>query len=223
MEYYNDLVPGDITTVSLENTATPLANTMVVNGLMPAQTYVFTIFAHNLSNKHSPGGGLANVTVTTPDSGAPFDPLNVQAHPFIPATPTSISIMWDSAYKGGVGSGYADVTNHIVHISPEINETSAFDVGTATTITISGATPYTAYSVYVIGKNAAGKFSPGNGSTPENLVYVTSDSNAGPGDVPHVHVDSDVGFTYSTIPIAWTSADNDGGSNVAGYVVSYTS
>jgi chitodextrinase len=190
------------------------ASNVTVFNLNPNTEYSFTIYAQNLSGITSPGSGNATKIGNTLPIGAPYAPSNVQAHPYIPATPSSVSVMWNSAFKGGLTN--AVVTNHVVTIAPPdlYNETT-FDVGEDTTITISNLEPNRYYNVAVKAINASGAV--GNDSTFISLVTARV---TGPQDVVGLRTNGVV--TDDTVPIAWeSSGDPLAGPPINGYTVTY--
>jgi chitodextrinase len=191
------------------------ASTATIFNLTPNTEYSFTIYAQNLSGFTSPGSGNATKIGNTLAAGAPYAPSNVQAHPYIPATPSSISVMWNSAYKGSPTN--SAVTNHIVRISPaNLSGNASFDVGEDTTITISNMDEYTAYQVWVKAINANGGI--GNESAP---IYIATPPNIGPQDAVGLRTNGVV--TDDTIPIAWASSgDPLDGPPILGYRVYYS-
>jgi hypothetical protein len=123
--------------------------------------------------------------------------------------------MFNSAYKGPAEN--SEVTNHIVQISPPTStDQGTFNIGLDTTLTISNLTEDTLYNVRVRAENADFILSPWSGS-----LGLTTSPAAGPGDVGGLRtsglVDAD------SIPIAWTSPDEQGGDPITAYEVSYTS
>jgi hypothetical protein len=214
IEYY-DTNAGPETALT-KNPAGSLANrSTVIFGLTANTDYTFKVYARNVSGLISPGGTEATVEATTLELGAPFTPSNLQAHPYIPATSTSVTVMFNSAYKGPAEN--SEVTNHIVQISPPTStDQGTFNIGLDTTLTISNLTEDTLYNVRVRAENADFILSPWSGS-----LGLTTSPAAGPGDVGGLRtsglVDAD------SIPIAWTSPDEQGGDPITAYEVSYTS
>jgi chitodextrinase len=214
IEYY-DTNAGPETALT-KNPAGSLANrSTVIFGLTANTDYTFKVYARNVSGLISPGGTEATVEATTLELGAPFTPSNLQAHPYIPATSTSVTVMFNSAYKGPAEN--SEVTNHIVQISPPTStDQGTFNIGLDTTLTISNLTEDTFYNVRVRAENADFILSPWSGS-----LGLTTSPAAGPGDVGGLRtsglVDAD------SIPIAWTSPDEQGGGAITAYEVSYTS
>ena len=192
------------------------ASNTTVFGLTPNTEYSFTIYARNLSGISSPGGSDATEVVSTATVGSPLAPAGLQPHPYIPATSNSFSVMWNSAYKGSPAN--AEVTNHIVRISPGTSGgQTTFDVGEDTTITITGIPdPEVPYNVWVKAINASG--APGNECSPIRIVLPLG--NTEPGDVGGLRFNGII--SDSNIPIAWaSSADEQGGADISGYRIIY--
>lgn len=189
------------------------SNTTVFN-LNTNTEYSFTIYARNLSGFSSPGGPDAKEEVQTATVGTPLAPGGLQPHPYIPATSNSISVMWNSAYKGSATN--AAVTNHIVRVYPAPDGISTVDVGEDTTITIPVA-PDTSYEIWVRGVNASGGI--GNEAGPIT-IRSEYDLPGGVGDVAGLRFSGIVG--EDTIPIAWASSGfNDGVYDPSGYRIEY--
>jgi len=187
-----------------------------VSGLTSGTSYKFTIYAVNVNGKSSPGNGSAVLTVRTLQTGAPFEPNNLQVHPHIPAYPTAVTLMWDSAFKGTSPTA-ADIAGYIVHMSPAVSGVTSFYVGLKTTATIGGLDPQTTYRFYVEAKNTGNI---GSGES-VNKVFVTTPHLYGPGDAASLiqYYPS----SSNTIPVSWNTASTEGGSNITGYQISYDS
>lgn len=181
-------------------------------GLTPDTVYTFTIYALNLSGLSSPGGAMARQTISTLPEDAPYVPRYLQAHPFIPATSSTISLMWDTAFQG---SGTA-VTNYIVKIDPEVDGVSTFDVGTDTTLTVSNLLVDGDYLFSVRAINSIPVASPYS-----STITLFTNFATGPGDIVGLRTTETV--QSDTIPIVWSTAGADGGTDISGYVVTYSS
>jgi hypothetical protein len=200
-----------------KNPAGSLANrSAVIFGLTADTDYTFKVYAINLSGRTSAGGIESTVEASTLQLGAPFTPSNLQAHPFIPATPSTITVMWNTAYQGPAEN--SDVTNHIVDITPApSDEQTTFIVGLNTTLTISNLTEEYQYFIRVKAINADLIESPWSGS-----LVVTTPPLAGPGDVVGLRTNGIVDST--SIPLAWaSSADELEGAPIEGYQIEYQS
>jgi hypothetical protein len=122
--------------------------------------------------------------------------------------------MWNSAYKGSATN--AAVTNHIVRTNPQLGEeSSTFDVGEDTTITIYTGEPDFPVDIWVRAVNASGGI--GNEAGP---ITIRTAATGEPGDVGGLRFNGIVG--ESNIPIDWaSSADELGGANISGYYIEY--
>ena len=190
------------------------ASNATVFNLTPGTGYDFIIYARNLSGLSSPGGADATESAETADVGSPLAPAGLQAHPYIPATSNSISVMWNSAYKGSPTN--PEVTNHIVRINPEpATGPTTVDVGEDTTITFTGLVENTDWRVWVRAVNASG--AQGNETGP---LTIRTPGVGEPGDVGGLRFSGIVG--EENIPIAWaSSADEAGGADISGYEIQF--
>jgi chitodextrinase len=189
------------------------ASNATVFNLTPGTGYDFIIYARNLSGLSSPGGADATQGAETASVGSPLAPAGLQAHPYIPATPSSISVMWNSAYKGSPTN--PEVTNHIVRINPATDDGSTFDVGEDTTITIGNVAQTSIYSIWVRAVNASG--AQGNETGP---LTISTPGVGQPGDVGGLRFSGIVG--EENIPIAWaSSADEATGADISGYEIQF--
>lgn len=189
----------------------PLETT--VTGLTPNTEYIFTMVARNGAGKTSPGQN--DVNVTTLALGGPADPTNLRADPAIPATPSTLSVKWDSAFRNG-GSPIASYTLHVTGIGYDSTET--VDVP-RTSYTISGLMASTQYVISITAMNENKLESPGQGA----VITLMTDAADGPGGPGFI----DRGATppldaNSNISVVWNTADNDGGTDISGYQVTWS-
>jgi hypothetical protein len=215
IEYY-PTADGPETALT-KNPAGSLANrSAVIFGLTADTAYTFKVYAINLSGRTSAGGIESTLEASTLPLGSPFTPSNLQVHPFIPVTDSTITVMWNTAYQGPAEN--SDVTDHIVDISPAPeNEQTTFIVGLNTTLTISYLTAEQEYYIRVKAINADLVESPWSGS-----LVVTTAPVDGPGDPAGLRTNGIVDST--SIPLAWaSSADELGGAAIEGYQIEYQS
>ncbi|MEV4489714.1 glycoside hydrolase family 9 protein [Micromonospora coxensis] len=181
-------------------------NTLAVTGLTPERTYQFSVRARDGAGNRSTAS--PTVSVTTPAAPAPDT-----VAPTAPGTPvasavtaTGLTLSWPAATDNVRVTGYrvyreAGATDTLVG-SP-----------TTTTLALTGLTPATAYTYYVVAVDAAG-----NTSVASSPVTVTT------ADPP----------TGGACTVAWTSSDwstgftanitvtNTGTSTINGWTLAFT-
>jgi hypothetical protein len=169
--------------------------------------------AKNGANKTSPGE--QKLVVTTLELGGPADPTNLRADPAIAATPTTISVKWDSAFR----NGGAPISNYTLYVTgPEYDQTFTANVP-QTSYTISGLTSSTPYSIRISATNSNKLESPGQAPA----IALSTDAEAGPAQPGFIdRAGSPPPDVNSNIAVAWNTASTDGGTDISGYQVTWS-
>lgn len=184
-----------------------------VTGLTAGTSYIFNMVARNGANKLSPG--QQKLEVTTLVLGGPADPGNLRANPAIPATPTSVSVMWDSAFRNG-GTPIASYTLSVT--GPEYDNIFKVLVP-QTSYTITGLAASTPYAINIKATNSADLDSPGQGP----VLLISTDAEAGPAQPGFIdRPASPPPDVNSNVSVAWNTASTDGGTDISGYQVTWS-
>jgi len=191
----------------------PVLYTQAIPNLEAGTEYKFTIVARNTNSISSPGEN--EVFIQTLLQSGPAAPTNLRADETMPATPTSITAKWDSAYKGNGSS----ISSYTLYVKGGLDFDENFKVfAPLTSYTVTGLTPATPYSVAVVARNETGL------SSPESIpITIFTDGEVGPaqpsfinrGATPPPNDNSD-------ISVVWNTASTDGGTNISGYQVSWS-
>jgi len=201
---------GTLVGTKIINTPFPDPLQTPITGLTPGTTYVFNMVAKNGANKTSPGE--QKLVVSTLELGGPADPGNFLANPAIPATPTTISVKWDSAFR----NGGAAIANYTIHVTgPEYDNTFTAAVP-QTSYTVSGLTPSTLYEMNITAMNSNKLESPGQGP----VLLLSTDAEMGPAQPGFIdRAGTPPPDANSNIAVAWNNAYTDGGTDISGYQV----
>jgi chitodextrinase len=134
--------------------ASTTSTTFAVNGLSASTAYSFYVISKDAAGNVSQASNTVNVTTLTPDTTAPTTPTLTASG----TTSSSTNLSWSGATDNVAVTGY------------DVYQNGAFKAFTAsTTYTAAGLSSSTAYSFYVIAKDAAG-----NVSQVSNTVNVTT-------------------------------------------------
>ncbi|MDD5151777.1 MAG: endonuclease, partial [Flavobacterium sp.] len=144
----------------LKTTVTGL--TATITGLTASTTYSFYVIASDAAGNSSPISNTVNGTTATQifDTQAPTSPSNLVGSAI---TTSSVTLNWLASTDDTGVTGYDVYMNGILKVFV-----------TGLTTTVSGLTASTAYSFYVIAKDAAG-----NLSTASNIINVTTSATSG--------------------------------------------
>ncbi len=137
--------------------ANTASTSYAVTGLTASTAYTFYVIAKDAAGNSSTASNTVNVTTLAPvpDTTAPSAPTNLAASG---TTATTTNLSWTASTDNVGVTGY------------DVYQNGVFRANTATTsYAVTGLTASTAYSFYVIAKDAAG-----NASTASNTVNVTT-------------------------------------------------
>jgi hypothetical protein len=144
-----------------------------------------------------------------PTPPAPDAPTNFQADGFKIASRSTISLVWDSAYRG-YGS---PVSGYTLTISPaDNNGDTTFDVGLFTAYTVENLRSITSYTFTLTAYNEDG------GVSDSVTTTAQTPSSSGPLDPVRPGIGR---VTSSTAELSWASGSPGGGSAVTGYEISW--
>ena len=121
------------------------ATTATVSGLAQGTTYTFYVIAVDAANNASPQSNTATGTTLT-DTQAPTAPLNLSV---TSVGTNNIAVQWTAA-TDNVG-----VTSYDIYVNGELMGSTS-----STSTNIANLNPLTAYSIYIVAKDAAGNVSP---------------------------------------------------------------
>jgi chitodextrinase len=196
---------GSAVSYNLFRSGTPIAQgvtatTYTATDLEPNTKYVFGIRAVNASGIESPTSqGRAATTLPGDDSQAPTVPTNIVVGA---TTNTSIALSWSESTDNVAVAGYKILLDGV-----EMNETA-----TQTTLTITGLTANTSYSVTIKAFDEAGNDSAASAAVIAKTSTTTDTTRPSP---PNGFVSSDI--TSTSVVLSWNaSIDNVG---IAGYIV----
>ncbi|MFT3793688.1 reprolysin-like metallopeptidase [Flavobacterium sp.] len=139
--------------------ANTASTSYAVTGLTASTAYSFYVRAKDAAGNASANSNTVNVTTLAPapDTTAPSTPTNLAASG---TTTTTTNLSWTASTDNVAVTGY------------DVYQNGAFKANTASTsYAVTGLTAATAYSFYVIAKDAAG-----NSSAQSNTVNVTTGS-----------------------------------------------
>ena len=133
------------------------ATSLAVTGLTASTAYSFYVIAKDAAGNFSPASNTVNVTTLTPDTTAP----------------TAATLSASGTTANSTNLSWSGATDNIAVTSYDVYRNGSFLASTgSTTYTAGGLTASTAYSFYVIAKDAAG-----NASSASNTVNVTTLAN----------------------------------------------
>jgi chitodextrinase len=197
-------------------TATTSANVRQyrVTSLSPFTKYNVTIKAQNLSGFYS--SGQNTITTLTAFVNGPRSPTGFMLDPYIATTPSSISVVWESAPTNG-GSM---IEKYLLSIFGPNNDFNYEVYTPANRFTYSDLADNTEYSLYISALNADGIQSPPFAWWTH--FKATTAINGMPGDPTFLRVASPGGDTDNSVSIMWNTANTNGGSDISGYQVTWT-
>lgn len=173
------------------------STTAQCTGLRNGIGYTFTVTAHN----------AAGASVT---GGANLDPIIPRTVPDVPtsvtavAGDTTLALSWaEPIFDGG-----SPITGYSVTTTPASEPGSCLVAGAANTVTCTGLTNGTPYTVTVVAQNIAGSSDPS----------IASDA-ATPRTVPGAPTVDTVTPDDSSVTVTWTPPSDNGGSAITGYAV----
>ncbi|MFC6933207.1 fibronectin type III domain-containing protein [Actinomadura yumaensis] len=198
-------------------TVGPTETAAKVTGLKPATEYAFTVKAFDKATPtaNESKASEPELKVTTDDDTPPADttapsvPANVKA---TGKTTTTVTLDWDDSTdnEGGTGLGGYNVYQGGQKVA----------TASSSTAVVSGLKPNTEYSFTV---TAFDKASPANESKPSAEAKAKTDDDTPPADTTAPSVPANVKVSAkdkSSVTLNWDdSADNPGGTGVAGYNV----
>lgn len=186
VSYYKIFVNGNFNSNSPTQTAT-------VSGLSQGTEYSFYVVAVDAAGNNSlPSNTVTGTTLT--DNEAPTAPTNLNV---LSVGTNNIAVQWTAATDNNEVTSYDIFVNGVMYGSTS-----------ATTTNIANLEPTTAYSVYVVAKDAAGNISPVS-----NTVTATTQSigaNCGDENFDSIPASSSTYSTYNWTSkgISWTSEDS---------------
>lgn len=169
------------------------ATTATVSGLAQGTTYTFYVIAVDAANNASPQSNTATGTTLT-DTQAPTAPLNLSV---TSVGTNNIAVQWTAA-TDNVG-----VTSYDIYVNGELMGSTS-----STSTNIANLNPLTAYSIYIVAKDAAGNVSPQS-----NTVMATTtalSANCGDESFETIPPSTSNYSTYNWISngVSWTSEDS---------------
>lgn len=184
--YYKIFVDGVFHSNSPSATAT-------VSGLAQGTTYTFTVAAADAAGNVSPLSNTVSGTTLT-DNQAPSNPTNLSV---TSVGSNNINIQW-TASTDNVG-----VESYDIYVNGTLMGST-----TSTSSNVANLNPATAYSLYVVAKDAGG-----NISGPSNTVTATTNNiglNCGDENFETIPPDASIYSTYNWTSngISWTSEDS---------------
>jgi hypothetical protein len=171
----------------------------LANGTSPNGVYAYGSSSTFPSSSYNSSNYSVDVMLAS--ASAPGQATNVTAT----AGTGSATVSWSAPTSGGPVTGYT--------VTPYIGSTAQTPTsvsGSATTATVSGLTPGTAYTFTVTGSNPTGS---GPASTASNSVTPTGGTAPG---APQ-NVSAQAGTTDASV--SWSAPASNGGSPVTGYTV----
>ncbi len=175
------------------------ATSASVGGLIPGDSYVFTVTATNANGTSDPS--LPSPSITAPN--VPYAPTQVTATGNVNDT---VTVGWTDPASSG-----SPITNYTVTPSPACGSCTGLNVtgASATTTTVSGLTVGGTYTFTVTATNGLGT---GPASLPSNSVIVPTK----PGAPLAVNATS---YANSQSVVSWTPPTSNGGLPITGYTV----
>jgi chitodextrinase len=186
--------------------------TLPITSLAAGTTYDFTVVARNASSISSPGDNTE--ALQTLEQGGPAPPTNLRADEAIPATPTTITAKWDSAFR----NGGAKIAFYNLYVrGPEIDDNYTI-LAPLTSYTVADLTPDTSYSVSIAATNSNELSSPISAA-----ITLTTDLEDGPAQPAFIdRAGTPPPNDNSNISVAWNTASTDGGTDISGYQVTWS-
>ncbi|WP_395050435.1 reprolysin-like metallopeptidase [Flavobacterium sp.] len=173
------------------------ATSLAVAGLTASSGYSFYVLAKDAAGNLSVASNTANITTPAPaDTTAPTTTTLSASG----TTTSSTDLSWTAATDNVGISGYDVYQNGV------LKTTTA-----ATSLTVNGLTASTAYTFYVVAKDAAGNF-----SLASNIANITTPAPADT-TAPTASALSASGTTVSSTNLSWTAATDNVG--ISGYDV----
>lgn len=172
----------------------------------------FALSTNAVYSRFAYGGQMLSRTNMTRPYYAPRDPTNFMTDGDLPPTSTTVSLKWDTADP----TSGSPIAGYTISWTPATNGGSyTYDAGT-NKATIEGLTASTTYTFRIIAYNSdvPALSSPGAGS-----VVETTPGVGAPADPPGFQISGPT--TTTTIPLAWSDANINGGEAVAGYIISW--
>jgi hypothetical protein len=180
--------------------------------LAAGTVYAFTVVARNASSISSPGENTE--ILETLNQGGPAVPTNLRADEAIPATPTSITAKWDSAFRNG-GPKIASYTLYVK--GGEVDDNYKV-LAPTTSYTVADLTPNTPYSVSIAATNSNELSSPISAE-----IMLVTDLEDGPAQPAFIdRAATPPPNDNSNISVAWNTASTDGGTDISGYQVTWS-
>ena len=169
------------------------ATTATVSGLAQGTTYTFYVIAVDAAGNASTQSNTATGTTLT-DTQAPAAPANLEV---TSVGTNNIAVQWTAA-TDNIG-----VTAYDIYVNGELMGSTS-----STSTNIANLNPLTAYSIYIVAKDAAGNTSP-----PSNTVNATTLAvgvNCGNENFETIPASSSNYSTYNWTSngISWTSEDS---------------
>jgi hypothetical protein len=186
--------------------------TLPITSLAAGTVYAFTVVARNASSISSPGENTE--ILETLNQGGPAVPTNLRADEAIPATPTSITAKWDSAFRNG-GPKIASYTLYVK--GGEVDDNYKV-LAPTTSYTVADLTPNTPYSVSIAATNSNELSSPISAE-----IMLVTDLEDGPAQPAFIdRAATPPPNDNSNISVAWNTASTDGGTDISGYQVTWS-
>ena len=169
------------------------ATTATVSGLAQGTTYTFYVIAVDAANNASPQSNTATGTTLT-DTQAPTAPLNLSV---TSVGTNNIAVQWTAA-TDNVG-----VTSYDIYVNGELMGSTS-----STSTNIANLNPLTAYSIYIVAKDAAGNVSPQSNTVTATTTALSA--NCGDESFETIPPSTSNYSTYNWISngVSWTSEDS---------------
>ena len=169
------------------------ATTATVSGLAQGTTYTFYVIAVDAANNASPQSNTATGTTLT-DTQAPTAPLNLSV---TSVGTNNIAVQWTAA-TDNVG-----VTSYDIYVNGELMGSTS-----STSTNIANLNPLTAYSIYIVAKDAAGNVSPQSNT----VTATTTALSANCGDESFETIPPSTSnystYNWTSNGVSWTSEDS---------------
>ena len=169
------------------------ATTATVSGLAQGTTYTFYVIAVDAANNASPQSNTATGTTLT-DTQAPTAPLNLSV---TSVGTNNIAVQWTAA-TDNVG-----ITSYDIYVNGELMGSTS-----STSTNIANLNPLTAYSIYIVAKDAAGNVSPQSNTVTATTTALSA--NCGDESFETIPPSTSNYSTYNWISngVSWTSEDS---------------